>query len=118
MIVADGAAVIHPSEHTIITFLSDGERPCDAPNGYYPWYFYKLKYKVPSAMKLQEFMVQLGVPKEGQCGITEMDELGDDRWTAGVTILQGTEDAQKTLKEIGWTKRRSDIAPIWVVVKR
>ena len=117
--VVDGAAVIHPSEYTTITFLLDGERPCDAPNGYYPWFFNIKDYKVPSAMKLQEFMKQLGVPKEGQCGITEMDELGDNRWTAGVTILQGTEYAKKTtLEEIGWTKRRSDIAPIWVVVKR
>ncbi|KAM0805481.1 hypothetical protein BDR22DRAFT_884472 [Usnea florida] len=119
MLIVDGVAIIHPSDHTTISFLTGGERPCDAPDGYYPWYFAHKEYGVPPTMTLQEFMVvKLGVPRQGRCGITEMVELGDNRWTAGVTILQGTEEAKKTLEEIGWTKRRSDIAPIWVVVKR
>lgn len=118
MIVVNGAALLHPGEYTTFNFLGNGERPCDAPNGYYPYDFNHRKFMILSATTLQKFMVALGVPAEGQCGITEMDELGDGRFTAGVTILQGTDDARKTLAEIGWTKRRSDIAPIWIVVKK
>ena len=116
--VASGSALLHPGEYTTFNFLLDGERPCDAPHGYYPYYFDHKKYMILSTATLQEFMGTLGVPQEGRCGITEMDELGDNRFTAGVTILQGTDDARKTLAEIGWTKRKSDIAPIWIVVKR
>ena len=116
--VVNGRAVLFPHEHTFINFLKDGERPCDAPYGYYPYHFDYDGFRVSSMMTLQEFMVRLGAPEEGQFGITEMDELGDSRYTAGVTITQGTDDARKTLAEIGWTQRRSEIAPIWVVVKR
>lgn len=118
MMVVNGRAVLFPDEYTSFIFLIDGERPCDEPYGYYPYHFNKKWFSAPSTTTLQQFMVCLGVPQEGQFGITEMDELGDNRWTAGVTITQGTDDARKTLAEIGWTKRRSDIAPIWIVVKR
>ena len=116
--VANGSALLHPREYTTFKFLIDGERPCDAPRGYYPYYFASKGYMILSTATLQEFMVLLGVPQEGQYGITEMDELGDNRFTAGVTITQGTDDVRKTLAEIGWTKRKSDIAPIWICVKR
>ena len=118
IIVVNGGALLHAGEYTTFSFLKDGERPCDAPDGYYPYNFSPEKVMILSTATLQEFMVALGVPEDRQCGITEMDELGDNRWTAGVTIIQGTDDARKTLAEIGWTKRRSDIAPIWIVVKR
>ena len=116
--VVHGSALLHPGEYTTFKFLKYGERPCDAPYGYYPWYFTHDSFMALSATTLQAFMVALGMPEEGQCGITELVELGDHRFTAGVTITQGTEDARKTLAEIGWTKRRSDIAPILIVVKR
>ena len=116
--VVDGRAVLFTGELTTFEFLIDGERPCDEPYGYYPRRFNHDKFSAPSTATLQEFMVSLGVPQEGQFGITEMEELGDNRWTAGVTITQGTDDARKTLEEIGWTKSRSDSAPIWIVVKR
>ena len=116
--VANRRALLHPGEYTTFDFVINGERPCDAPYGYYPYHFKHPKYMALSTTTLQAFMVGLGVPEEGQYGITEMDELGDNRFTAGVTITQGTDEARKTLAEIGWTKRRSDIAPIWIVVKR
>ena len=54
----------------------------------------------------------------GQHGITEMEELGNNRFTAGLTITRGSERAKMTLAELGWTQKRSDAAPIWVLVKK
>lgn len=69
-------------------------------------------------MTVKDLIKQLGAPAGEQNGITEMEELGDNRFTAGVTITRGSEDAKKTLAEMGWTQRRSEAAPIWIVVKR
>ena len=69
-------------------------------------------------MTLKDLIKGLGAPPGDQNGITYMEELGDNRFTTGVTITQGSDDAKKTLAEIGWTQRRSDVAPIWLVVKR
>ena len=47
-----------------------------------------------------------------------MEDLGDDRFTAGVTITQGSENAEKASVEVRRAQRRRDAPPIWVVVKR
>lgn len=118
MLHGDGWSYITPSEHTTIHFVSDGTRPCDAPNGYYPHRFAFTIHKVPTMMTVRELIEGLGAPPGDQNGITEMEELGNSRFAAGWTITQGSEDATKTLREVGWTQRRSEAAPIWVVVKR
>ena len=69
-------------------------------------------------MTVKDLIKRLGAPAGEQNGITEMEELGDDRFTAGVTITQGSEDAKKTLAEVGWTQMRSEAGPIWIVVKK
>ena len=69
-------------------------------------------------MTVKDLIKGLGAPEGDENGITEMEELGDARFTSGVTITQGSEDAKKTLAEVGWTQRRSAAAPIWIVVKR
>lgn len=118
MLRGDGWSYITPSEHTTIHFVGDGTRPCDAPNGYHPHQLRFTKHRVPSMMTVKDLVKGLGAPAGDQNGITEMMELGDNRFTAGITITQGSEDAKKTLAETGWTQRRSEIAPIWIVVKR
>lgn len=118
MLHGDGWSYITPSEHTMIHFLGDGTRPCDARDGYYPHQFGFTKHKVPTMMTVKELIAGLGAPAGDGFGITEMEEMGDCRFTAGATITQGSEEAKKTLRDVGWTQRRSEAAPIWIVVKR
>lgn len=118
MLRGDGWSYITPSEHTTIYFVGDGTRPCDAPNGYYPRQFGFSKHKVPSMMTVKDLIKGLGAPAGDQNGVTEMEELGDNRFTVGLTITQGSDNAKKTLAEVGWSQRRSEDAPIWLVVKR
>lgn len=118
MLHGDGWSYIAPSEHTTIHFVSDGSRPCDAPDGYYPHRFDFTKHKVPSMMSVQDLIKGLGAPAGDENGITEMVEMADFRFAVRVNVTQGSEDAKKTLREMGWTQRRSEAAPIWIVVKR
>ena len=69
-------------------------------------------------MTLGDLIKRLGAPAGDRNGISEMEELGDARFTVGSTIMQGSDDAKKTLAEIGWTQRKSEAAPIWILVKR
>lgn len=69
-------------------------------------------------MTVRDLIGALGAPPGPQNGITEMEELGDSRWSAGVTVEQGSRDAERSLRSLGWTQRRSQKKPIWVVVKR
>lgn len=69
-------------------------------------------------MTVKDLIKGLGAPAGDQNGVTEMEELGDNRFTVGLTITQGSDNAKKTLAEVGWSQRRSEAAPIWLVVKR
>lgn len=69
-------------------------------------------------MTVKDLIRGLGAPAGDGNGVTEMVELGDNRFTAGLTITQGSDDARKTLAETGWTQRSSEAAPIWLAVKR
>ena len=110
--------LITPSELTTIFFVNDGTRPCDAPNGHFPHRFNFTKHKAPTVMTVKDLMKGLGMPEGENFGVTEMEELGDNRFTAGMTIRQGSEWAEKTLRELGWSQRKSEAAPIWLLVKR
>ena len=69
-------------------------------------------------MTVRELFSTLGMPAVDHYGITEMEKAGDDRWTAVVTVTQGSPDADRTLRSMGWTQRRSELAGIWICVKR
>ena len=119
MLRGDGWSYITPNEHTTIHFVNDGTRPCDAPHdGYYPHHFDFTTHKVPTVMTVRELIQQLGAPAGDQYGITEMIALPGYRFVTAETITQGSEDANKTLRQMGWTQQRSEAAPIWIVVKR
>ena len=118
MLRGDGWSYLTPTEHTTIHFVNDGTRPCDTPDGYYRYRFDFTTHKVPTTMTVCELIQRLGAPAGDQNGITEMVALPDYRFLAAETITQGSEDANKTLREMGWTQRRSEAAPIWIVVKR
>lgn len=113
----DGWSLLMPSDLVSFLFVENGLRPCDAPNGHYPHQFVFTKYKAPSVMTVADLLTKIKAPPGDHIGITEMEELGDDRFTAGITITRGSELAKKTLAEIGWTQRKSEIAPIWLAPK-
>ncbi|KAK4691791.1 hypothetical protein P7C71_g5286, partial [Lecanoromycetidae sp. Uapishka_2] len=118
MLHGPGWTYLAPAEHTTIMFVGNGARPCDHPGGYYPWKFPFTKHKVPSNMTLKELIKQLGCPQgPGTFGVTEMIQLGDGHWAAGSTFTQGGDERDKTLAEVGWTARRDDDYPVWLVVK-
>ena len=109
---------IAPDEHTTIHFVSNGLRPCDSPNGYYPWKFPFLKHKVPCTMTVRKLIEKLGCPSGAQKGITEMIWLGDDLFAAGDSFTQGGEASKSTLGQVGWTGARKEGSEVWLVVKR
>lgn len=103
---------------TQIHWLDRGDRPCDAPHGYFPHQFDFTKYEVPSVMRVRDLIEHLGAPPGDGFGITQMEEMGNDTWAEGVTIIRGSEMADRTLAEFGWTQQRSRAAPIWLCMKR
>ena len=103
---------------TDIHWLDDGDRPCDAPNGYFPYQFDFTKYQVPSVMRVRDLIEHLEAPRGNGFGITQMEEIGNDTWVESVTIIRGSEMADRTLAELGWTQQRSQAAPIWLCMKR
>ena len=117
MLRGKGWSYITPGEHTWIHFVGDGTRPCDLPDGYYPNLKFS-KHRVPTMMTVKDLIKGLGAPAGKENGITEVEELGFDRYAEGETITQGSKRAKKTLAEMGWTQRRSELAPIILVVKR
>lgn len=75
---------------------------------------------MPCNLTVKELIDRVGCPKgpgTEHLGITEMVALGGYFWTAGSSWAQGSDDAKKTLAEVGWTQRRSDDYPIWLVMK-
>ena len=103
---------------THIHWLKNGDRPCDAPNGYFPHKFDFLMWKVASVMRVRDLLEHLGAPPGDEFGITQMEEIGNDTWVVNVTITRGSEMADRTLAELGWTQQRSEAAPIWLCVKK
>ncbi|KAF6218679.1 hypothetical protein HO133_006030 [Letharia lupina] len=109
----DGWSYLAPGEHTTIHFVGDGTRPCDHPR---PRPFAFTRHKVPSRTSVRDLIRALGAPPGDGVGVTEMLELGDGRFAAGLTVTQGGADAGRSLGEVGWTQGRSEGKPIWIVV--
>lgn len=107
-----------PREITRFYFLWDGTRPCDYHRGYYAKQFNFVEHRAFSAMTVRDLIDGLGTPFVDHYGIQEMEELGDNRWTSGLTITRGSQHASRTLAEVGWSARRSHNRPIWLLVKR
>ena len=105
-------------DHTNFCWLTNGDRPCEAPNGYYPKKFNFSKCKIASATTVRDLIDQLGAPPGEDLGITQMEPMGNDSWATVVSITRGSELARRTLAEMGWTQRRTEAAPIWLCVKR
>ena len=73
----------------------------------------------PSGLTVAELIRRLGAPAtdDSKFGAMEVHQLGDGRWTAGMTVLLNSDLAKKTLKEVGWGEARGFAAkPVWIKV--
>lgn len=70
-----------------------------------------------TGLTVGELIQALGAPADPRFGVMEVHEQGDERWAAGQLILQGSEWAKKTLREIGWIETRGFSAkPVWLKI--
>lgn len=105
---------IGPKETITINFLGDGSRPCDYPGGFKQHFDYSV-HKVPCNMHVRELMTQLEMPEQGDCGLTEMIEVGGNIWQAGDTFTNHGVAYDRTLGQFGWTSAKGTV---WLCVKR
>ena len=113
---SDWTYITHAENATFI-FLHNGDRPFDAPNGYYPIRFPFSKHKAPCNLTVREFINRLGCPEGPQLGVTEMICGDDNRFFEGDTFTQGDVTSNRTLAEVGWTAARNDNTPVWLAIK-
>lgn len=67
-----------------------------------------------TGLTIGELIRTLGAPDDAKYGLMEVHEQGDGRWAAGQVILQGSEQAKKTLRDVGWIETRGFSAkPVW-----
>lgn len=114
----DGWSYITPADETTICFVGNGARPCDWPNVNYTQKFNFSKHKAPCSMTLRELMKRLGCPDGETKGLTEMRESGRGQWVALDSFTQAGEASKQTLAQVGWTKERNEMNPVWLVAKR
>ncbi|KAL9029967.1 MAG: hypothetical protein Q9196_001853 [Gyalolechia fulgens] len=113
----EGVDYLYPLDHTLLHIILDKFMQLDTTTRL-PKYEPRL---FPTDLSLRMLIKQLGAPdeEEERYGVVEMHELGDGRWAPGQTILLGSEHANKTLREIGWTETRGFAAkPVWLKIHR
>ncbi|KAL8654290.1 MAG: hypothetical protein Q9210_001603 [Variospora velana] len=75
----------------------------------------------PTGLTVAELIERLGAPTDNanptRYGLMEVHELGEGRWAAGQVVLQGSEQAGKTLREMGWLETRGwEAKPVWLKI--
>lgn len=74
-------------------------------------------FKVDDGITLQELLKRLGAKEDGT--LTECIDRGGGKWIKGSVIEGKTDNAKKTLSEVGWdSKRGADIPPVWLVLQK
>ncbi|KAI9706902.1 MAG: hypothetical protein M1820_004681 [Bogoriella megaspora] len=69
--------------------------------------------KVPTYFPVKEFMRQIGAKESSK--LQELIELGDGVWADDKTISFNSDEANKTLADVGWTEKSgTQRHPIWV----
>ncbi|KAL9045548.1 MAG: hypothetical protein Q9214_001428 [Letrouitia sp. 1 TL-2023] len=110
-----GIGYLFAEKHTVLHFIPNRWLQMNCP-GREPVY---RPYIFPTNLTVGELIRQLGVPSAEyghQYGITEVHEMGEGRFTAGQTILRDSEDANKTLAQIGWDEcRGTSRRPVWIM---
>ncbi|KAK2808364.1 hypothetical protein FQN50_004749 [Emmonsiellopsis sp. PD_5] len=121
-----GEAFLFPSSLTTVRHILAHRGPWETPG-------IQLRYrefKVPTCLTLADFINVLanfylpgGQPRTN-AAVIETFELGNGMWQKGPEYWIGEgmgsqpmmkEYTKKTLEEIGWTKERPSILPIWIV---
>lgn len=85
-----------------INFLADGVRPFDIDGGYCSEFRYLSYPNISTDVTVSFLMSTLRLQNVGMKGITVMLVRGKGFWGAGMTILEDSEMAEKTLAELGW----------------
>ncbi|CAD6569347.1 MAG: hypothetical protein ASARMPRED_002735 [Alectoria sarmentosa] len=86
----------------IVNFLANGVRPFDIDGGYCSGFQYLSYFDISTAVTVSYLMKKLRLQNAGMKGITVMLVRGQGFWGAGMTILEDSEMAEKTLAELGW----------------
>ena len=97
-----------------IHFIGDGSRPCDYAGEFNIPFDYSV-HLVPCNMTIRELMTQLGMPEDGDKGLTEVIKTGGNTWQAGDTFTYHGAAHDRTLGQIGWTAAKGTV---WVCIKR
>ncbi|KAL8651565.1 MAG: hypothetical protein Q9226_004647 [Calogaya cf. arnoldii] len=104
---------LFPQDHTVIHFIRDIHMRLDTPISI-PVFDAIL---FPTNLPVVELIRRLGAPTtdDSKFGVMEVQQLGDGKWTAGMTVLLNSDAAKKTLREIGWGSNRGSTAPaVWI----
>ena len=112
-----------PARFSVVTinFLADGERTFEEPE--MPPFCYYSYRATSTSMTVDHLINQLRPLDKTMRGVTVITEkiigrftTASDlrRWNTGITILQDSEMAGKTLAEVGWG---SEMDPVWLISK-
>jgi hypothetical protein len=111
--LAPGQTLLFPSAYTDIHVIRSGFDATAATNA--PGFQI---YKVPLGMTGNEFLERVGGGGGGDeegWKMTEVYELGNNRWSVGMEVTKGdNDDAKKLLSGYGWARS----GPVWVWVRR
>ncbi|KAL8851098.1 MAG: hypothetical protein Q9221_003994 [Calogaya cf. arnoldii] len=108
-----GVDYLFPQDHTVIHFIHDVHMRLDTP---IPTPGFEARL-FPTNLPVVELIRRLGAPTtdDSKFGVMEVHQLGDGKWTAGMTVLLNSDAAKKTLREIGWGTNRGSTAPaVWI----
>ncbi|KAK2786521.1 hypothetical protein FQN51_003590 [Onygenales sp. PD_10] len=121
-----GQAFLFPSSLTVVRHILAHRGPWETPGIQLRF----REFKVPTCLALADFINVLanfylpgGQPRTN-AAVIEVFELGNGMWQKGPEYWIGEgmgsqpmmkEYTKKTLEEIGWTKERPSILPIWIV---
>ncbi|KAI4139268.1 MAG: hypothetical protein L6R39_006389 [Caloplaca ligustica] len=108
-----GVEYLYPRDNTVLHVIMDKYMTLDTTTRLPKWE----PRLFPTGLTVGELIAQLGAPEGPKFGLMEVHEQGDGRWAAGQVILQGSEDAKKTLREVGWVETRGFSAkPVWLKI--
>ena len=105
---------LYPKQHTIFHVIDNAGMPLEQLVS--PFQFEARMF--PTSLSVRELIRALAPEgDDDKWGVTEMHEVGDDRWAVGQTILLNSDLAKKTLGETGWTEKRGTSAkPVWLKI--
>ncbi|KAI4124328.1 MAG: hypothetical protein LQ338_004841 [Usnochroma carphineum] len=109
----DGVEYLYPKDHTVLHIILDKYMNLETATRLPKWE----PRLFPTGLTVGELIERLGAPDDPKYGLMEVHEQGDGKWAAGQVILQGSDSATKTLREIRWTETRGFSAkPVWLKI--